>query len=151
MLARLLLLCALTGSLWTNALEISLGPKIKDRIVFIQQTTEAGRVCELVQVIESKTVETVFIPSGNAFEDGTPAVASENLKNWMLVRPDVAKVEKLYSSRVAVSVRVKVRTETGKDDFLDVGGWYLKAKLDPKKKAEIDFVDTKILSQYAKL
>lgn len=134
MLARLLLTLFVLGSLSTNAFEISLGPKIKDRIVFIQQTTEAGRVCELVQVIESKTVETVFVPSGNAFEDGAPAVASENLKNWMLMRPDVAKQEKLFTSRVAVSVRVKVRTETGKDDYLDVGGWYLKTKLPSKPK-----------------
>lgn len=132
MLARLLLILSLTGSLWTNAFEISLGPKIKDRIVFLHQTTEAGRVCEMVQVLDSKTVETVFVPSGNAFEDGTPAIDSVNLKDWLLQRPDVAKQEKLYAPRVAMNVRVKVHTEKGTDEYLDVGGWYLKKKKDAK-------------------
>lgn len=113
-------LLLLTISLSTSAFEISLGPKVQDRVVFIQTTTEGERVVEIVQVLDSKTVEIWYQDAkGNIFVDKT------DLKGCKMVRPDVAKVNKLDAPRCVINVTVKVLREDGKQDKLNVGGWYL--------------------------
>lgn len=117
------LLCL--GLLWMSGLhafDINLGPKIKDRIVFIQTTTANQRNVEMVRVTQGKTVE-VWVQDSR---DGSIYVAECELKNCILVRPDVAVAQGLTAPRVAVNVIVRVLREDGKPDKLDVGGWYVK-------------------------
>lgn len=69
------------------------------------------------------TVETEF-----KSESGIVAIDKLALKDCAVVRPDVAKAQGLIAARITKNVEVRVMMENGKEDTLDVGGWYVKVE-----------------------
>lgn len=116
---RHLILLAL-ASLWMSGCEANFGQKVKDRITFLETSTKAARSVELVQIDQDLTADVVFTR-----DDGVVVTDAKELKGWKAVRPDVAKSLGLLAPRVALNQDVRVITETGKKDVLDIGGWYV--------------------------
>lgn len=127
--AFLLLTLAGLGSLWLSGCEANFGQRVKDRITFLQTSTKSGRSVELAQIDEDFEAEVLFERAGGEVVSDT-----KKLRGWKAVRPDVAKALGLIAPRIALNRNVKVITEDGKLDVLDLGGWYVKPP-DPKPEA----------------
>jgi hypothetical protein len=119
------LLPSLMLSVWMIALPgcVTLGPKVETRHTYIQNSTTNQRNCELAICLQDVTVETEFKSDTNGV-----SIDKLNLKDLALVRPDVAKAQGLIAARVTKNILVRVLMENGKEDTLDVGGWYIKVE-----------------------
>lgn len=117
------------ASLFLSGCEANFGQRVKDRITFLETSTKAARSVELVQIDQDLTADVVFTRN-----DGVVVTDAKELKGWKAVRPDVAKALGLLAPRVALNQDVRIITEDGKKDVLDIGGWYV-VPPDPKPDA----------------
>lgn len=124
---RLLTLIA-TAFLLIGGCELNFGQRVKDRITYLQTSTKSARSVEMVQIDQALKAEVHFVR-----EDGEVVADTKQLEGWKAVRPDVAKALGLLAPRIALNQDVKVITEDGKRDILDLGGWYV---VPPQPKAD---------------
>lgn len=107
------------------------GPEETHQLLVLHQTTAAERNVELAIVTEK-----VRLPVWLKTEEGKTYEDKWELFNLEVVRPDVAIAHGLQAPRVAVDRVVKVLREDGKEDMLNIGGWYVRKKAPPRPAGE---------------
>ena len=114
MIPALILMLGLTGC--------TMGPKIKDRIVFVHQTTRSGHNIEMAKILDGGKRLVFITKRGDVYAAKIP------IKNMVAVRPDIAAARRLKVPRLAKNEVFKILREDGKIDYIDLGGWYLLAE-----------------------
>lgn len=87
----------------------------------MKQTTNLGRVVEKAKVVEDVTVEVAVRVEG----DTDHRIEKRDIKEYNVVRPDVAKALGLMTPFIAEERVVEVLLLTGKRNRLNIGGWYI--------------------------
>jgi len=107
------------------------GPEESQKIVVVHTTTEAQRNIETALVIEKVTLAVwMEDKEGHIVEDKLA------LLNKQVVRPDAAIANALIAPRIVVDRVLRVLREDGKEDMLNVGGWYIRDPAPPRPSVE---------------
>jgi len=100
---------------------VTIGPKVKDRITLVEQTTKRQRVVEVAKVLDDVKVLIAVKVDG----DLDHRTEERDLEGYNVIRPDIAVARGLRTPFVAEEKVVKVRRLDGEIDRLNIGGWYI--------------------------
>lgn len=78
-------LACLSGLAWLSGCGLSVGPRVKDRIVFVRTRTETGLPVVAARVCESKRVEIEVEYAGQVYRD------KANIGGWFVMPPEAVK------------------------------------------------------------
>lgn len=118
---RLTSLLVLSALMLGSASCVTLGgTKREDRLLLINITTKNQRSTEICIILKCPKVDLMYKTEETVYVD-----KDVDITNWSAIRPDVAIAKGLTAPRVAESRIAQVMLEDGRQDKLNIAGWYV--------------------------